>query len=331
MQFSLRSLVAVALAGVIGCGSDGEGGGQDVECADRNELRNVYYGDLHVHTALSFDAYAFDVRNGPEDAYHFARGEPLMVPPLDGFDRGTQELKLDRPLDFAAVTEHAEFLGEVDICLSEDAEGRDANTCAQFRDNGPVGQTLLGVALVSEDPQRDGEICTDGAGCLAAARSIWDRIVAAADAAQGEAICEFSTLVGYEWTANTNASAQHRNVIFRDSESVPFPISYIEEPTAAGLWRALERECRDAGTGCDVLAIPHNSNQSSGNTFFFADEERSELEQSELAAPRSSLEPIVEIIQHKRGRERGREGTFDQNVQNPEMLSSDNPRDGQRR
>ncbi len=292
----------LTLGGIcLGCGTDDDAAeSADIVCADRSELRNVYYGDLHVHTALSFDSYAFDVRNGPEDAYRFAKGAPLMLPPLDRFDHGTQSIQLDRPLDFAAVTEHAEFLGEVDICLSDGADGSDAGTCAQFRDNGPVGQTLLGVALVSSSPERDETVCGDGSRCLSAARSIWDRVVLAAESAQDDLpSCEFSALVGYEWTANTNASAQHRNVIFRGAKDVPFPTSYFEAPTVEGLWRALQRECREAGGECDVLTIPHNSNQSNGNTFFSAGENGAEAMRVEGAQLRAAMEPVVEIMQHK--------------------------------
>ena len=269
-------------------------------CAMSSDLRNVYFGDLHVHSSLSFDSYAFDVRTTPEDAYRFAMGGSVELPPLDENGAATQTLRLERPLDFAAVTEHAEFLGEVDICLSPAAGGYDAATCRQFRDNGPLGQTLLGVELVSEEPRRDAAICgADGSACNLAAHSVWDRIVAAAEQFNDASPeCRFATLIGYEWTANTNASARHRNVIFRGN-SVPFPVSYIEEPTPEGLWRALRRDCIDTASGCDAIAIPHNSNQSNGNTFSL---DRSGVDRAgeiELARLRAAMEPLAEIFQHK--------------------------------
>ncbi len=286
----------------VGCGDDDGPGVADerMACADRNSLRNVYFGDLHVHTALSFDAYAFDVRNGPNEAYRFAIGEEVSLPPLDATGAGTQSLRLERPLDFAAVTDHAEFLGEVDICLNPELPGYEASLCETFRENGSLGQTLLGITLTDTNPMRDREICGDTGRCPGAARSVWESIVDAAETHYDRsARCSFTTLIGYEYTANTGASAQHRNVIFRNS-TVPFPTSYFDEPRADGLWAALRRDCLDAGNGCDAIAIPHNSNQSNGNTFAIeypgASTPGQERSQAEM---RAAIEPLVEIYQHK--------------------------------
>jgi hypothetical protein len=292
-------VLALAASLVVACGGDDDDSPPPAReaCADRNALRNVYFGDLHVHTANSFDSYAFDVRNTPEDAYRFAMGEPATLPPLGA----AQTLRLDRPLDFAAVTDHAEFLGEVDICLTEGTDGYESNVCEQFRDNGPLGQTLMGIALTDETPERDANICgADSARCLDAARSIWESEIEAAETFYDRStVCAFTTFVAYEYTSNKNFSARHRNVIFRGNDA-PFPISYLEEQTPQGLWEALRRECIEAGTGCDALAIPHNTNQGNGNTFFpeypgavTEEEERHQAEQ------RAAIEPLVEIYQHK--------------------------------
>src|SRR5262245_39802567 len=74
-------------------------------CADRDPQRHVFFGDLHVHTARSMDAYIFQTRATPDDAYRFARGEPIRLPPLDAQGQGTREVRLARPLDFTAVTD----------------------------------------------------------------------------------------------------------------------------------------------------------------------------------------------------------------------------------
>src|SRR5690348_9090308 len=79
-------------------------------CTERDPLRKAYFGDLHVHTAFSFDAWTYDVRTTPADAYRFARGEAIFLPPLGADGKGTTEVRLERPLDFAAVTDHAEYL-----------------------------------------------------------------------------------------------------------------------------------------------------------------------------------------------------------------------------
>jgi hypothetical protein len=295
-----RTLLILAIAVLAACGDDDGDGSAPQVCVDYNPLRNVYFGDLHVHTALSFDSYSFDVRNEPEDAYRFARGEAVSLPPLDGMGQGTQTLRLERPLDFAAVTDHAEYLGEVDICLNPGLEGHDAEICETYRSNGSLGQTLLGVELTSAMPMRDAAICGDGGRCLTAARSVWDTIVAAAEQFYDRSeACSFTTFVGYEYTANTGASARHRNVIFA-TQTVPFPTSYLEEPRPEGLWAALRRDCIDAGSGCDAIAIPHNSNQSNGNTFAVEYPGATTLDdQRAQAEARAAIEPLVEIYQHK--------------------------------
>ena len=95
-------------------------------CGDHNPLRNVYFGDLHVHTTYSFDAHMFDVRTTPAQAYRFARGEPVALPPLDADGNGTRTVQIDRPLDFAAVTDHSEFLGEVEACTTPGSPAYDS-------------------------------------------------------------------------------------------------------------------------------------------------------------------------------------------------------------
>src|SRR5262245_59590743 len=91
-------------------------------CPQREPLRSAHFGELHIHTRLSFDAYSWDVRPGPDEAYRFARGETLELAPLDSAGRGLLAIRLERPLDFAAVTDHAEFFGPVSICTRPGSE-----------------------------------------------------------------------------------------------------------------------------------------------------------------------------------------------------------------
>ena len=92
-------------------------------CSDYEPLRRPHYGDLHVHTAWSFDASTQDTRNKPIDAYRFAMGEPMGIQPYDDKDQPTRTIQIDRPLDFTSVTDHAAFMGEVRICTTPGMEG----------------------------------------------------------------------------------------------------------------------------------------------------------------------------------------------------------------
>jgi hypothetical protein len=133
--------------------------------------------------------------------------------------------------------------------------------------------------------------------CGAAAKGAWTRTQEAAEAAYDRSdACEFTSFVAYEWSGAQMLSNLHRNVIFR-SERVPtLPITHFEEPDFWNLWRALKRECIDGLNGCDVLAIPHNTNWSNGNMFVVEYPEGDEIE---LAGLRAELEPLIEVYQHK--------------------------------
>lgn len=85
-------------------------------CDHYDAERRPFFGDTHVHTTYSFDANAQDTRNDPRDAYRFAKGDVLHIQPYDADGQSTRSIRLDRPLDFVAVTDHAEFLGEMRIC-----------------------------------------------------------------------------------------------------------------------------------------------------------------------------------------------------------------------
>ncbi len=274
-----------------------------VDCARRNPSRDVFFGDLHVHTSLSFDAWVFDVRTTPADAYRFAQGQPIDHP------LGTPEqVQLARPLDFAAVTDHSEYLGEVNLCTTPGSDAFDAATCADYRPGGASAIFDFGTRLTSRTPRRFSDVCgATGERCRTVARDEWARIQEAAEAAYDRsAACSFTSFIGYEWTAAINASNLHRNVIFKTADVPDTVTSYFDLPavqTAPELVRSFHRvlssTCLNA-EGCDVIAIPHNSNWSNGNMFVVEypgatsiDDERSQ------ANLRQTLEPLFEIYQHK--------------------------------
>jgi hypothetical protein len=274
----------------------------DEPCEQRNPLRNVYFGDLHVHTTYSFDAHFWYTHTTPADAYRFARGEPLALPPLDAHGNGTRMARLVRPLDFAAVTDHSEYLGEVETCITAGSPTYDAPNCQVFRAAGNDAFAAFGVKLTQRQPKRFTDICgMNNAVCIAAAETVWQRVQDAAAAAYDR--CSFTSFVAYEYSRSFAGSTMHRNVVFR-SDKVPFPITAFEQPTPQGLLSELHAACIEAGNGCDVLAIPHNSNESNGRAFFVEYPGASTVaEQRDLARLRSDMEPLVEIYQHKAGSE----------------------------
>ncbi len=271
------------------------------ECAETNELRNPYFGDLHVHTALSFDAVTFDVRVRPADAYDFARGDTLPLPPYDASGEPTRTLRLARPLDFAAVTDHAEFLAETPLCWEPGSPGYDSPTCRMYREGehevGDFG--MLTQVFLTNPPRRPALCALQPEDCAAARDAAWREIVDAAEAAYDRtSACSFTSLVGWEWTAAPGGTNIHRNVLFRGSAVPRVPTSYVEAPTPEQLWDALDATCLESGADCDALVVPHNSNLGAG--IMFVPETRDGRAYDRATAERRArMEPLVEIYQHK--------------------------------
>src|SRR5206468_4092196 len=103
-------------------------------CASFELFRQPYFGDTHVHTAYSSDAVFAGTRENPRGAYRFAEGEPVGLPPYDAEGTPTRAAQLRRPLDFTAVTDHAEQFGEIQICLTPGLPGYDSDDCVAARD-----------------------------------------------------------------------------------------------------------------------------------------------------------------------------------------------------
>ena len=272
---------------------------QRAPCRDHEPLRRPFFGDLHVHTRYSHDAQTQGTRNGPRDAYRFARGEPLGIQPYDEAGAPTRTIRLSRPLDFAAVTDHAELFGEMTICETPGLPGYDALLCRLHR-RWPRVSFFVWNTLTTypERPARRSLCGEDGRACADAAVTPWRDIQEAAEVFYDRSDdCSFTTFIGYEWTGGPGSNNIHRNVLFRNDAVPRLPMSYLDEPQPEGLWHALARDCLRAGPaapGCDVLVIPHNANLSGGLLFSLPDGAG-----AEYARTRAAMEPLVEVMQHK--------------------------------
>ncbi len=271
-------------------------------CSARTVERVALFGDVHVHTSLSLDAHLQGTRLSPDDAYRFARGEPV---PVLGAPGG--QAQLERPLDFAAVTDHAEFLGVVEACMDPATEAFRTAGCRLFRRAHRSAFVMLNARLTaSRGSLRYPELCGPRArDCVVGEAAAWRRIRDAAERhLDRSADCRFTTFIAYEWSASPlvglrRAANLHRNVIFRDHHVPDLPASYLRTGTLEGLFEALEVECLAADFGCDALSIPHNANLSAGTMFRAWGENVGDRWDARHARRRARVEPLMELIQHK--------------------------------
>jgi hypothetical protein len=312
----LTSTLQIVLICVLGlaCGSESDPEPEEVvvpvipstpsstplACDHRDRERNLFFGELHVHTGLSGDAWRSDVRTRPADAYRFARGEAIDIPPLDAEGRGTQRIALERPLDFAAVTDHAETFGSFELCANPENPAYASQGCEYYRRQPPHA----GFPSPPDLPSRaeiDRMVCGDNfERCAAASLTTWEEIRAAAEQYNDDsAACKFTTFLAYEWSGARGGPLLHRNVIFRN-EQTPVPMGSRRAPRPWDLFRYLQSECLSSGTGCDVISIPHNSNTSQGEMFTRDYPSATTPEEERMMArQRVALEPLIEIMQHK--------------------------------
>ena len=262
-----------------------------------NADRNAYFGDLHVHTTLSFDASAFGTTASPADAYRYAQGKAIKHP-------GGFEVQLAQPLDFYAVTDHGVLLGLINQAADTSTPVSQYDFAQPYNNiNDSVDGGLLDLAkrskvfsnFVSDVVANllDGTI--DSAVVNDASNAAWMQTVEAADEAYKPGT--FTTFAGYEFTSSTEErEALHRNVIFRGTARLPaVPFSRFNSMNPEGLWDWMDGLRQQ---NIESLAIPHNSNGSNGAMFMFTDWAGNAIDQ-EYADQRLRNEPLVEITQVK--------------------------------
>src|SRR6266496_428988 len=256
--------------------------------AGREYPTRVFWGDTHLHTAISVDAGAAGCKLGPEDAYRFARGEEVT-------SSTGQLAKLSRPLDFLVVSDHSEMFGLMPQLLKGDPEilatekGRKWFDLMRKGGDGPleaisdIVQSLGAKQAPINNPQ--------------AIRSAWQANNAAAEKYNEPG--RFTAFIGYEWTSIPNGNNLHRVVVFRDGADKAnrtMPYSQYDSPNPEDLWKAMAAYEKE--TGGQLLAIPHNGNVSGGLMFADVDFVGKAMTK-EYAAERIRREPLMEATQQK--------------------------------
>ncbi|MGD2131107.1 MAG: DUF3604 domain-containing protein [Lysobacterales bacterium] len=254
--------------------------------APRNPLKEAYFGETHVHTGVSMDAFIGGNRLTPDDAYRFARGDEVMV--------NGKPLRIKKPLDFCAVTDHSEFMGEAYSLMNPGAPGYDDPIAKSFRDAKDLDTALgLYAKYVLEPLSSGGNPHPPFFQGEAAIQSTWRLNYEATENYYEPG--KFTTIHGYEWTAAPGGANLHRNVLFRDANVPDAPFSSNESLDPEDLWEWM-RVQRAAGR--NVFAMPHNPNESKG-LLFTETTLAGEPVGREYAETRASMEPLVEMMQIK--------------------------------
>ena len=252
-----------------------------------NDERQLLWGDTHLHSNVSADAFTLGSRLGPDQAYRFAMGLPVT-------NELEQTARLRAPLDFLAVTDHAEYHGVFPLLQDRDSQldgwplGQQMADLLQADKNIELAK-LFSDAIQSTDPAlRTPQVLV---------KSAWHSSIEAADAAYTPGV--FTTLIGYEWTSMVTGDNLHRVVLFRDGSErakqvVPFSAQDSTDPEA--LWSALSHY--ETTTGGRVMAIPHNGNLSNGR-MFSPIRNNGEAIDADYASLRRYWEPLYEMTQVK--------------------------------
>lgn len=246
-----------------------------------------YFGDTHNHTSYSTDAGMVGNRLGPDEAYRFARGE--IVTSSIGV-----RTRLQRPLDFLVIADHAENLGLAPMIAEKNPDllkTEFGNKIANFVYSGKYGDAyaLWGDGMAKrKDPLKGRDALT---------RTMWQRLTAAAEKYNEPG--KFTALIGFEWTSSPAGNNLHRNVIFRDNKAKAdqiIPLSNYDTSDPEELWKWMAEY--EKKTGGKLLAIAHNGNLSNGLMFDDVTFTKKKLSRT-YAEQRMRWEPVYEVTQIK--------------------------------
>ena len=254
------------------------GVGADAAAVTAGE-RQAYFGEMHLHTSYSFDAWGLmATKSTPDDAYRFGRGEGVVV--------NGQTVRRGWPLDFMAVTDHSENMGLLNG-LDDPQSDLSQSTIGQEIRKDPTKSFYM-LRQANQEGRK-----IPGLDPVTAARSAWDREVAAANANYRPG--KFTTFIAYEWSQmNEGKYNLHRNVFFV-GDKAPLPFTSTDSPRPEDLWTYLEK---NRAQGMDAIAIPHNGNASNGLMYDWNMSDGRPIDQA-YAERRTRNEPLNEIVQNK--------------------------------
>jgi hypothetical protein len=286
-----RLAFAISLAALVSaCGENRDAANQQAassQAAERpapNPLKNAYFGDLHLHTRNSFDAYIFNVRASPDEAYAYAKGGTIKH--ATGLD-----MKMSSgPLDFLAITDHSEYLG---VLPAINTEGDPYASVPYAKDLFATDTAQVNTAFRKfADTLREGQRMPEFAD-LRTVKTAWHDIIESAKKHYEPG--KFTSLVGYEFTSAPQGRNLHRNVIFSGDTVPELPYTALESQNPEDLWTWMDQQRE---RGMEALAIPHNSNGSDGTMF-----ERTKWNGQPIdrawAELRARNEPLAEVTQVK--------------------------------
>jgi hypothetical protein len=254
--------------------------------AEGGPKREAFYGETHVHTSWSFDAYIFGNHvTGPADAYKYAKGEPIKHPM--GYD-----IKITTPLDWMGVTDHSEYVGTIRLANEPGSAISKLPIAKQLIVHDPADiqriYLFLGTSMIENKPIQ--ELISP-----AVAGTVWKENNTIADQANEPG--KFTAFCSYEWTSTPNNRNMHRNVFFKDCAKVPeMPFSSLESQDPTDLWKWMDAQ-RKAGN--ELIAISHNANLSDGHMFPIDVDEKGRPIDAAWAASRDRNERLTEIKQIK--------------------------------
>ena len=253
-----------------------------------NPERNAYFGETHIHTSWSVDAWVIGNRlTGPEDAYKYAKGETIKHPM--GYD-----IRIDTPMDFMGVTDHSEYVGvtkEANTPGSAISKLPEAQPMILKDPNNAAEQQKVFLYLLSltSVPPIKAFMSPEVAG------SIWQDNTKIADANNQPG--KFTAFCAYEYTSQFNNRNLHRNIFFRDCHNLPaMPFSMLDSWHPEDLWKWMDTQ-RKAGN--ELLAISHKANLSDGWMYPTDVDSYGRPIDAAWAAARDRNERLVEIKQMK--------------------------------